>query len=587
MLGQSYEQAGEFEKAKSIYLELHKIQPDNVIFFYGVNRTYIALKDYKKSISLLEERLKVSPNSIDLYGYLGASYYLDGNEKAAFAAWDNGIKTAPNSETTYRAMANFALDRRAFEKAIDILKRGKAISKDPKTSSYELANLYTLTMQFKEAAEEYSGILLTYPNQLDYVESKVFTYMLKPEALDITIKVFEDRKKESVTAFYYLLSYLYLEQKNYDKAFEYYLWLDRKLNREGAELFSLAQRVLNDGNDGFAAKVFGYILDNYPSNSSFYSASKLGYAKSLEAKYEKDAADSVHDWLDFNVRKTSHEGDYKKILEIYSGLIKLYPYSEVGGEAYYRIGKIYFEKLNNPEKAKENFDHIIRDFTLANFYSSACNLMSQMYLVKGDLDLSLEYLGKITSNNRSSEDQKNEATLNKAKINYYKKDFSGAKRLLEGIMTNLQDNSANDALELSLLINTTIDDSLGLSEFASAELLAERNLYAEASEKFRLISLKKQNFVLSSLALIYQAEIQLAGGQYNEALETLNKTSEEKEPNIYADKALYLKAKTYQYMLNDIPKAIDNYQSLLAKFPSSLYLEDSRTEINKLRNKSS
>ena len=586
MLASSFEQAGEFEKAKNIYEELYKLQPNNQVFFQNLNRVYIALKNYKASIKLIDKKLKETPDDVNLYGLSGSSYYLDGNEKTAYSQWETGIKMQPQNESVYRLMANYALERRAFEKGIDILKKGKSIAKDTRSFSYDLAGLYSLTMNYTEATEEYASILLQYPDQLSYIESRILSYITKPEALNLTINILEKRKTETNTAFYYLLSHLYIEKKNFDKAFEYYLFIDKKLNRQGAELFSLAQKVLNEGNDEIAAKIFDYIMVNYPS-SSFYSEAKLGYAKSLESKYENDAQLSKNDWLSFSVQQFGNEQEYKKILDIYTDIIKAYPYSEVAVEAYYRRGNLYLDKLNQVQKAKENFNIIVKDFPLSQFYPSTCDILSDISLREGNLSAASEFLTKITQYSRSDEGQRISADLKKAKISFYKNDFTNAKNILAGIVGNLQDNSANDAIELSLLINTTIEDSAGLSAFANALFLAERRLFNEAVEKFRAIAMKKENFILSSLASVTEAELMITIGKYNEGIDLLNKIVEEKEKNIYSDKALYLKAKTFQYFVKDAQKAIENYQEILAKYPNSLYLEESREEILKLRNKSS
>lgn len=586
MLATSFEQAGELEKAKNIYEELYKLQPNNQVYFQNLNRVYVALKNYKGSIKIIDENIKRTPDDVNLYGLSGSSYYLDGNESMAYRQWETAIKMQPANETVYRLIANYALERRAFEKAIDILKKGKSIAKDIRSFSYDLAGLYTLTMNYTEATEEYSSILLNFPDQLSYIESRILTYITKPDALDLTISILEKRKKETNTSFYYLLSHLYIEKKNFDKAFEYYLFIDKKLNRQGAELFSLAQKVLNEGNDEVAAKIFDYIMINYPS-SSFYSASKLGYAKSLESRYENESLINKNEWLAFSVRKFGNENEYKKILEIYSEIIKTYPFSEVAVEAYYRRGMIYYTKLNMAAKAKENFNIIIKDFQLSQFYPFTCDVMSDISLQEGNLAESSDYLSKILLTNRSNESQRANAELKRAKISFYKNDFTGTKEILGKIISNLQDNSANDALEMSLLINTTIDDSVNLAAYSGAMFLAERNMYTEAAEKFKLIALKKDNFVLSSLASVNRAELLIALEKYDEGIEILNLIAAEREKNIYSDKALYLKAKTFQYFVKDLSKAIENYQEILARYPNSLYLEESREEITKLRNKSS
>jgi outer membrane protein assembly factor BamD (BamD/ComL family) len=68
-------------------------------------------------------------------------------------------------------------------------------------------------------------------------------------------------------------------------------------------------------------------------------------------------------------------------------------------------------------------------------------------------------------------------------------------------------------------------------------------------------------------------------------MKLLQEIADEKEKNIYSDKALYLEGNIYEFAKKDSSKAIETYESLLAKFPNSIYLDDARESINKLKNK--
>ena len=122
MQGQSYEQSGYPDKAKEIYEDLYKRNPSNLQYFNSLNRIYISLKQYDSSVKLLEQKLSSNPQDINLYGLLGSTYYLMGNETKAFSTWDDGLKNAPQSQLNYKVIANYAIERRDFEKAIDFLK---------------------------------------------------------------------------------------------------------------------------------------------------------------------------------------------------------------------------------------------------------------------------------------------------------------------------------------------------------------------------------------------------------------------------------------------------------------------------------
>ena len=77
----------------------------------------------------------------------------------------------------------------------------------------------------------------------------------------------------------------------------------------------------------------------------------------------------------------------------------------------------------------------------------------------------------------------------------------------------------------------------------------------------------------------------LALDDYQTTIGLFEKIVEEGGKNIYADKALYLLGKVYEFGIRDNAKAIEMYEKLLAKFPSSIYLDDARNGINNLKDK--
>ncbi len=156
-------QGGQFEKALPIIQELYNSNPSNYQYFQALNDVYVQLKNYDASIVLLQNQIKTDSMNINLYGMLGTTYYLKGNENKAFEIWDNALKKLPPNDMYYRVIANYAAQRRAFDKAIEYLQKGQDISKNPVIFAYDLANLYTLTMQFAKATEEYCIISKSKP----------------------------------------------------------------------------------------------------------------------------------------------------------------------------------------------------------------------------------------------------------------------------------------------------------------------------------------------------------------------------------------------------------------------------------------
>ena len=115
LLGENYEQSGYPDKAKEIYADLYSRNSSNPQYFNSLNRIYVLLKQYDASIKLIEQQLSINPQDINLYGLLGSSYYLMGNETKAFSIWDDGLNKVPQNQINYKLMANYAIERRAFE----------------------------------------------------------------------------------------------------------------------------------------------------------------------------------------------------------------------------------------------------------------------------------------------------------------------------------------------------------------------------------------------------------------------------------------------------------------------------------------
>ena len=388
MLGQNYVQAGELEKAKSIYEDLYKKNPNNYQIFDALNKVYIQLKEYNSSVQIINDFISFSPNNINLYGMLGTTYYLIGNENKAYETWDNALNNLPQADNNYRTIANYAIQLRTFQKAIEYLNKGKEISNDPKYFSFDLSNLYALTMQFKNAAKEYCSILSNDPQQLNVVQSRIFSYINKPKALDATIDVFKDYSgNKDNTSFDYILGRLYIENKSYREAYEIYKDIDEQSNNHGLELYNFAQIVFNEGQYSLSAEVYNDIIKKYPE-SPFASQSKLGYAKTLEANL--DVKDSAEDWKQFHLINSDKSSDEEKVISAYLELPNIYPNSDVAYESYLHAGRIKLYHQNDLKGAEVYFNKIIDENPQSIYGAAAYAELGKISLLNGNLDSAAE-----------------------------------------------------------------------------------------------------------------------------------------------------------------------------------------------------
>jgi tetratricopeptide (TPR) repeat protein len=583
-LAESYERAGDLANAAKIYEELYQLEPTNNLYFESLNRVFVSLKNYAASINLIETEIKNRPNDINLYGRLGTTYYLQGNEEKAYELWDEPFTFLEPNPVLYRVIANYAVERRAFEKAIDIYSKGKEIAKDKTIFSYDLALLYTITMQFEKAANEYCYILIQNPAQLETVETKLIATTNNPNAMKPAISVVERYASEENLSVMYLLARLYIENKEFEKAYKLYLELDKNQNKQGLELYGYADFLYRENEYKLSGQVYEKVIELYP-NTQLIPSAKLGYAKSMEAILMEEYSKELPIWKPYFKLEPFESGDVEAVIDAFTEVAELYNNTEAAYEALLRIGVLKFYLQNKQEEAKEYYNKIINEASLSRSSVDAYTELGEIALINGNLKEAERNFTQITVLAKVSVNQINDAKYRLARIKLYLGELNQAKELLAEVTKDLKDNNANDALEFSLILNAAKFDSASLVIFAEGEYLADQKKFGEAAEKYSLIANNQQAFILHSLAAIRMAEMELARDNYTQAIQLFDAVVEEGEKNIYADKALYLLGKIYQYGMGDNTKAVEIYEKLLAKFPASIYLDEARSEIIKLREK--
>lgn len=584
MLAQNYEQLGQFGKAKSIYEELYKNQPANFAFFQALNKCYIQLKEYNNSQFLIEQKLATDKGNVSILGMLGTTLYLNGEEKKAFQLWDDFL-IDKKDVIPFRVLANTAIELRAFDKAIDLLQKAKSLSKNEFYLGYDLANLYSLKMDYKKSAKEFITILKADERQLPSVEARIFTYAAREETLIGFINVFEDEQPEDFPAIGNILAKLYSANRQYADAFSLYKTLDENGIYKGSELFNFALKLSAEKEFIYASEVFSYLLKKYPG-SPLQQQIKLNFAKNLEAKLESENVDSSQLWKSFPTKKYFPENLYSESLSIYKEIAEKNPFSDIGVEAMYHVGFLYTEKIGDETAAGEYLNKVISNFSLSPFYAEACLEKVVLQIQKGDKDGALTFYEKILANPRASEEQKNRAKFLKARMAFFRGDFTESNKLLRQLVSSSKDNISNDALELSFLLTSAFNDSLTLVKFGVGDFALLLNQFSDAEKTFSsLVKTEQTPFLVKQLAELRLIECYISLDRYQEALDQIEVLLKRDEKNIFADKANLLAAKIFQFGLKNPAKATEEYQNLLLRFPESLYLDEAREAINQLRNK--
>ncbi|MBN1639530.1 MAG: tetratricopeptide repeat protein [Ignavibacteriales bacterium] len=585
MLAQSYEQSGQLEKAKTIFEEVYNAEPKNSQYVFALNNIYIKLKMYEPSISILEKHILNFPKDIDTYGLLGSSYYLMDNKNKAYETWDKGTQVTPNSIGGYRVIVNYVLENRLFDKAIEILNKGASVSSDPTIFSFDLARLHYMTMNFSAAAEEYCKILANKPENLEAVKREIVKYIDKHDALNQSIPVIEKYSdKNAHIAFLELLSFIYTQAEYFDKAFEIIKEIENTTTKNGSRVFTFAEEMYKQNYFEIAASAYNFVIEKYP-NSSFVTHSKVGFAKTYEQTLnQKFLSDNL--WKTYSFRSLIPAEEYSSIFKIYDEIIQTPKHGSPVIEAMYRVATIKFEKLQQYNEAEEIYIDLIATLPSSDFAMLAYDKLAKISIFNNKLDFAFDYLDKIVKSNTKLSGLKNSALYYQAKINFWRGKFFESIELLKNITKNLSDDYANNAIELSILINTTKGDSINLVEYARADLLAEQYKFQESAEIFNTLAINPKLFLINTLSKYKYAEMCIALSNYNLAIESLEDIVNNENLDLLNDKSLFLLAETYFFGINNKDKAFAICQKILESYPNSLFTSKTRELIIKIQNTS-
>ncbi len=583
-LAQTYEQAGQYQKANEIYEKLYRQNPAVYSYFTGYARTLTALKKYDDAIKICEEKIRENPNDFNAYGLLGSVYYLKNQRDKAYAVWDEAVKKAGNNPNNYRTIANYAIQSRAMEKAIELLQKGKEKTAAKEIFNFDLASLYSLTMNYEAATKEYCEIIEKNPKQFYVIKNRINSLLASERANKTVVKTIEECYEKKETAkIAELLAYVYKESGEFNKAFDLIKLLDEKTSSNGKIIFSFAEESLRNNNFEIAATSYDYILENRPQ-AKFVEKAKLGLAKSL-IKLTLRKTSNPDFWKPIKTRRKFDEEIFAKPISLLTELSETSSDLKLQAEANKILASLYFEKIRNYTKADSIFraiiDSKIKPQSEAFVYSGRGKIA---LIEKKDLKTAEIFFNEILKLKKTGQNEKQEANFFIAQIHFWKGDFDKAAQLFDLFSSKKTSDYANDAIEKKLLISIFAKDSVNFSKFAKADFLIFTENFDSAKSVLLELANNNSLFMLNNLAKLKIAEILIAENKFSDAIKLLEELIENNEPEVSPDKALKYLGDVYFYGMKNSDKALEVYNKFLEKYPDSLYINIVRENIKSLKN---
>lgn len=583
-LAQTYFNSGDFEKAEEILKEITAKAPWNFRYSEELNKVFLKQRKYDESIQILGKRISQAPNDINPYGLLGSTYYQMGQREKGDEIWGKGLEVAGINVVAFRIMANYAIQERAYGKAIEFLQTAQSKFNDGNIYLYDIAYLQSIMMKFEDAAKTYCELLIDKPNNIESVKNRMSSYINRAQALEQTIKAVNEFQENDFNAVILeLQSYLEVQNENYGNALSLLIRHDAELIKNGSKVFQFANRAFNDAQYQASLNGFKYIIDTY-SNSAFLNGSKIKYARSKEFLLDEQYGINQTKWNRYSPKTFPPPKQYLELIEDYNEFTINSKNRLLTGEAFFQIGKIYLFKLNDYEKALQSFNYVMLNLPGTDFAIQSALILAEKEVKRGNLKQAEILLNSVIRNPHSKEELKNIARFRLSKIEFWNGNFQKSIDRLAHFQNNYKDNMANNAIELSMLITIFRKDSLNLAKFAYASYLAEADSFNKSAEIFRELSEDENLFILNSYSKFNYVQVLIALGKIPIAIATLEEIVNSEEKNIYSDDAQFLLANAYFYSLKNYKKSKDIFENLLQDFPNSLYLEQAREMINRIGN---
>jgi tetratricopeptide (TPR) repeat protein len=173
-----------------------------------------------------------------------------------------------------------------------------------------------------------------------------------------------------------------------------------------------------------------------------------------------------------------------------------------------------------------------------------------------------------------------------AKTSYYKGDFKWAESQLKILKQSTSQLTANDALDLKLLISDNkLEDSLqvALKQYAKADLLAFQNKTKAAISKLSSILENHKTETIVAQTLLKQAQLFELEKEFESAQNNYEKLIADFKEGFLIDDALFALATLYENKLAQPERAKELYETIIFNHADSIYFVEARKRYRALR----
>ncbi|WP_027137921.1 tetratricopeptide repeat protein [Gaetbulibacter saemankumensis] len=565
-LATEYFKNGDFEKALYEYKRLYAQSPSNINYIYQVIATYQQLEQYDEAEEFLLN-LMARINYPAFMVELGYNYQLKNNSEQANTYYQQALKSIDDKPSNVFSVAKTFQNHSLLDETIVAYEKAMLLNPDYNFNLQlaklfgEQGNIEKMFTRYVEFAELNPIALSTIKRSINEFISENGDNVNNQLLKKILLKKLQVEPK---LLWNELLSWLFIQQKDFNKAFIQEKAIYRRQPESLNRIEELALIALNEGEDDMAKSIFQFLI---------------------ETSQELDVLLHAHFYLLDIETKNSSKDAYEVIDSKYQNLFVEFgknPQTLKLQIAYAHFLAFY----RNDSKKATSFLEDTLNLSLSSLQKAEVKLeLGDILVLQERFSQALIYYTQIQRNLKNSTISQ-EARFKVARASYYKGDFKWAESQLKILKSSTSQLIANDALDLKLLItDNKYGDSLqtALKLYAKADLLEFQNKKEEALRLLDTIIDYHKTELIIPQALFKQAKLFVEKSEFNKAVTNYEAIIENYPDGILADDAYFFLAEIYERELDQPDLAKPLYEQIIFSYADSIFFVEARKRYRALR----
>lgn len=564
LLAKEYSKNGEFEKALIAYQELYKNSSNNNDYFLELIKTHQQLEQLDQAEVLLIKQIE-RINYPALYVELGYNFQLKKDLESANINYNKAISNIDENPNYAYSVGKFFENRSLLDQAISTYEKAMEL-KPAMNFNIQLARIYGEQGNVEKMFNSYLVFVDTNNSYLNTIKRAMSDFITdKPENESNGILkrlLLKKIQQEPNLLWNELLSWLFIQQKDYNKAFAQEKAIFNRQPESLERIEELAFIAMNDNTLDAAKTIFTYLAETAQNPDVQIGANYNLLQIALKTETDLEVIENTY------LELFETFGKFQQTINLqiaYVHFLAFYKHDPQSASAF--LKQSLELPLTDLEEGKVKLE------------------LGDILVLQEKFNEALIYFTQIQRNLKNST-LAQEARFKVAQTSYYKGDFKWAESQLKILKSSTSQLIANDALDLMLLItDNKFEDSTqaALKFYAKADLMAFQN---KPNEAIAILNTILENFKGQSIedqALFKQGKLFESKKQFDKAVTNYLIIIANFKDDILADDAYFALAELYEYHLQDPVKAKENYEQIIFNHQDSIYFVEARKRFRELR----